>query len=205
MFIKGMEVGAVACNCYLVGCEETKKAIIIDPGAAPQAIINLIKSSGYTVETIVNTHGHVDHIGANNEVKKHTGAKLMIHRLDAKMLTSSAANFSMFMGNPVTSVGADQLLEEGDVVKVGQVELKVLHTPGHTPGGICLAANEVIFSGDTLFYGSIGRTDFPGGSYEALIGSIKAKLLPYPDNTVVYPGHGPATSIGFERQYNPFL
>lgn len=205
MFIKGMEVGAVACNCYLVGCEETKKAAIIDPGAAASAIINMIKSSGYVVETIINTHGHVDHIGANNEVKKHTGAKLMIHRLDAKMLTSSAANFSMFMGNPVTSAAADQLLDEGSIVKVGNLELKVLHTPGHTPGGICLVNDKVIFSGDTLFYGSIGRTDFPGGSYEALIKSIKDKLMIYPDETVVYPGHGPATSIAFERQYNPFL
>jgi len=205
MFIKGMEVGAVACNCYLVGCEETKKAIIIDPGAAGPTIINMIKSSGYTVETIVNTHGHVDHIGANNEVKKHTGARLLIHKLDAKMLTSSAANFSMFMGKPVTSAAADELLEEGSIVKAGNLELKVLHTPGHTPGGICLVADQVIFSGDTLFYGSIGRTDFPGGSYETLIKSIKDKLLAYPDETVVYPGHGPATSIAFERQYNPFL
>ncbi|MGE5379548.1 MAG: MBL fold metallo-hydrolase [Methylocystaceae bacterium] len=205
MFIKGMEVGAIASNCYLVGCEETKKAIIIDPGAAPNAIINMIKGSGYTVETIVNTHGHVDHIGANDEVKKFTGAKIVIHRLDAKMLTSSAANFSMFMGRPVTSGAADELLDEGDVVKAGNLELKVLHTPGHTPGGICLVADNVIFSGDTLFYGSIGRTDFPGGSYETLIRSIKDKLMVYSDDTVVYPGHGPATSIGFERQYNPFL
>lgn len=205
MFIKGMEVGSVACNCYLVGCEETKKAIIIDPGAAPQAIINMIKSSGYTVDTIVNTHGHVDHIGGNSEVKKFTGARLMIHKLDAKMLTSSAANFSMFMGRPVTSPAADELLEDGNIIKFGNLELKVLHTPGHTPGGICLAADGVIFSGDTLFYGSIGRTDFPGGSYETLIKSIKNKLMVFPDETVVYPGHGPATSIAFERQYNPFL
>lgn len=205
MFIKGMEVGTVACNCYLVGCEETKKAVVIDPGAAPSTIIDLIKTSGYTVETIVNTHGHVDHIGGNNEVKKFTGAKLLIHRLDAKMLTSAAANFSMFMGKPVTSVAADELLDEGSVVKVGNLELKVLHTPGHTPGGICLVADKVIFSGDTLFYGSIGRTDFPGGSYETLIKSIKEKLMVYSDDTVVYPGHGPVTSIAFERQYNPFL
>jgi len=207
MYIKGLEVGSGACNCYLVGCENTKRAIIIDPGDAPNAIINMIKDSGYTVEAIVITHGHVDHIGGINGVKKHTSAKLMIHRQDAKMLTSAAANFSMFMGKPVTSTAADELLDDGSVVKVGNLELKVLHTPGHTPGGICLASDtdKVIFSGDTLFYGSIGRTDFPGGSYDALIKSIKEKLLVYADETVVYPGHGTPTSIGFERQYNPFL
>jgi len=165
----------------------------------------MIRQSGYAVEYIINTHGHVDHIGANAEVKRATGAKLLIHKDDAKMLTSSAANFSLFMGHPVTSPAADELLAEGDEIKVGNLVLKVLHTPGHTPGGICLVHELTIFSGDTLFYGSIGRTDFPGGSYRTLIKSIKEKLMVFPDEAVVYPGHGPATSIGFERQYNPFL
>jgi glyoxylase-like metal-dependent hydrolase (beta-lactamase superfamily II) len=195
----------VAANCYLIGCEETKIGAIIDPGDAAKSIIKMIGDSGLKIEYIINTHGHVDHIGANKAVKDATGSKVLIHSQDAKMLTSSAANFSMFMGHPMTSAPADRLLEEGDVINVGNIALEVLHTPGHTPGGICLKTGNIVFSGDTLFYGSIGRTDFPGGSFKVLIKSIKEKLLVLPDETVVYPGHGTPTSIAFEKECNPFL
>ncbi|HHW61703.1 MAG TPA: MBL fold metallo-hydrolase [Syntrophomonadaceae bacterium] len=196
----------MAVNCYIVGCEETRQVAVIDPGGNPRAILAMLKQDNLQAQYIINTHGHIDHIGANGAVKEATGAKILIHPADAKMLTSTAANFSFLMGAKVTSPPADQFINDGDIIKIGNtVELEVIHTPGHSPGGVCLKTGDIIFVGDTLFYGSIGRTDFPGGSYKQLIHSIKTKLLIYPDETVCYPGHGPATTIGFERKHNPFL
>lgn len=206
MILKGLEINTVGVNCYIVGCEETKEAAVIDPGGNAQAVLKLLKKEGLKAVYIINTHGHVDHIGANRGVKEATGAKILIHEYDAKMLTSPVANFSFLMGGKVTSPEADQLLQEGDIIKVGNtVELEVIHTPGHSPGSICLKTGNIIFVGDTLFQGSIGRTDFPGGSYQQLVKNIKEKLLCYDDEVVCYPGHGPATTIGSERLHNPFL
>ncbi len=206
MILKGIEISAMAVNCYIVGCEETRQVAVIDPGGNPRAILAMLKQDNLQAQYIINTHGHIDHIGANGAVKEATGAKILIHPADAKMLTSTAANFSFLMGAKVTSPPADQFINDGDIIKIGNtVELEVIHTPGHSPGGVCLKTGDIIFVGDTLFYGSIGRTDFPGGSYKQLIHSIKTKLLIYPDETVCYPGHGPATTIGFERKHNPFL
>ena len=206
MILKGIEISAMAVNCYIVGCEETRQVAVIDPGGNPRAILAMLKQDNLQAQYIINTHGHIDHIGANRAIKEATDAKILIHPADAKMLTSTAANFSFLMGAKVTSPPADQFINDGDIIKIGNtVELEVIHTPGHSPGGVCLKTGDIIFVGDTLFYGSIGRTDFPGGSYKQLIHSIKTKLLIYPDETVCYPGHGPATTIGFERKHNPFL
>ena len=206
MILKGIEISTMAVNCYIVGCEETREVAVIDPGGNPKAILNLLKQDNLTAKYIINTHGHIDHIGANRSVKDATGAKILIHKDDAKMLVNPASNFSFLMGTKVTSPAADELIDEGDVIKLGNtVELEVIHTPGHSPGGICLKTGNVIFVGDTLFQGSIGRTDFPGGSHTMLIKMIKEKLLCYDDEIVCYPGHGPATTIGFERKNNPFL
>ncbi|MGI6468843.1 MAG: MBL fold metallo-hydrolase [Syntrophomonadaceae bacterium] len=206
MILKRVEVSSMAVNCYIVGCEETNEVAVIDPGGNARGILRVLESNGLKAVYIINTHGHIDHIGANRAIKDATGAKVLIHKNDAKMLTNAVSNFSFMMGRQVTSPPAEQFIDEGDIIKIGNtVELKVIHTPGHSPGGICLMTDNIIFSGDTLFYGSIGRTDFPGGSYRDLISNIKNKLLCYDDDVVVYPGHGPATTIGFERKRNPFL
>ncbi len=204
MLVECITVGWFAANCYVVGCPETREAMVIDPGDEAERILEVVDRLGVTVKYIVNTHGHVDHIGADLELKDRTGAPLCIHRLDAALLADPGRNLSSWT-NPLPPVAPGWLLEEGDVVEVGNLRFGVLHTPGHTPGGICLSGEGVVFSGDTLFAGSVGRSDFPGGSHAALIRSIKEKLLVLPGETVVYPGHGPTTTIGEERRSNPFL
>lgn len=204
MKIQSLVVGPVAANCYLLS-DEGGKGIVIDPGGDAPAILDTIRKEHITVEAILNTHGHSDHIAANDAVRNATGAPLYIHAADEHMLTDPRANLSLFMGGNVVSRPAEHHLKEGDILCVGAIALKVLHTPGHSPGGVCFAGEGVLFSGDTLFADSIGRTDFPGGSLPQLIGVIKEKLMALPDDTVVYAGHGPSTTIGRERQYNPYL
>lgn len=206
MILKGLEINTVGVNCYIVGCEETREAAVIDPGGNPKSVLNLLEQEGLKAVYIINTHGHIDHIGGNRGVKDATDAEILIHEADAKMLTNAVANFSFLFGGKVTSPPADKLLKEGDIIKIGNtVELEVIHTPGHSPGSICLKTEDIIFVGDTLFQCSVGRTDFPGGSHTQLIKNIREKLLCYDDDVVCYPGHGPATTIGFEKQHNPFL
>jgi hydroxyacylglutathione hydrolase len=206
MILKGLEIPAMGENCYIIGCEDTREAAVIDPGGNARDIVRILEQNHLKAIYIINTHGHIDHIAANSEVKDLTGAKILIHKADAPMLTDAGANYSFMFGTRIKSSPADQLLEDGDIIKIGNtVELQVIHTPGHSPGGICLKIGKIIFVGDTLFQGSIGRTDFPGGSYSQLIRNIKQKLFCYEDDVVCYPGHGPHTTIGFERKYNPFL
>lgn len=205
MKIIQMEVGHLGTNCYIIYCEQTLKAGVIDPGGNPEAIIAEINKANLQVEYIINTHGHADHIAANDGVKQATGAKVLIHPEDAGMLISAERNLSMYIGGGFVCQPADRLLEHNDTITIGSIELKVLHTPGHTPGGICLLADSLLFAGDTLFAESIGRTDFPGGSYRELITGIKQHLLPLDDTVKVLPGHGPETTIGWERTHNPFI
>jgi len=200
-----LEVGHLGTNCYIIFCSRTKEAAVIDPGGNSEEIIACLNREKLKVVAIINTHGHADHIAANGKIQQTTGAPVMIHQEDAKMLTSAHSNLSMFIGASVAFAPADRLLKDGDVVKVGDIELSIIHTPGHTPGGICLRANTVLFSGDTLFAQSVGRTDFPGGSTSTLIRSIQEKLMILPDETKVLPGHGPETTIGWERVHNPFI
>ncbi len=173
MFIKTLTVGPIQANCYILGCEETLEAIVIDPGDEADRILHALAESNLTARFIIDTHGHFDHVGANKRLKEVTGAPIFIHSLDAPMLSqlsSSAAAWGLAADN---SPGPDRELSDGDEVTFCNTDLKVIHTPGHTPGGISLYADDFVFVGDTLFAGSIGRTDFPGGSFQALKESIQ--------------------------------
>lgn len=205
MIIKKLEVGPIMANCFILGCENTKEAAVIDPGDDADRILMTLANENLTVKYLVNTHGHFDHVGANKRMKEVTGAPLAIHTEDVPMLSQlsrSAASFGLAAEN---SPEPDLLLHDGDTVTFGDITLKVIHTPGHSRGGICLYTKGHLFAGDTLFAGSIGRTDLPGGDYDTLIASIKEKLLALPDDTVVFTGHGPETTIANEKRMNPFL
>ena len=209
MILKMFTFGMYLTNCYVVGCEETKEAIVIDPGfdrdREAKEVLDFIEQNDLHVNYIVNTHGHADHTAGNGIIKKATGALILIHEDDAIMLTTVAKTLSMVFGLRVTSPPADRTLHEGNVIQVGRINLVVLHTPGHSRGGISLLGENFVFPGDTLFAGSIGRTDFPGASFEEIMQSIKTKLVTLPDHFKVYPGHGPVTTIGEEKKHNPFL
>jgi len=207
VFIRTLEVTGFFTNCYLVACEETGEAAVIDPGGEAERILKAVAERQLKVRYIINTHGHIDHVGANARVKEATGAQILIHAADAPYLLDERRNLLLYLPEARGSLApADRTLEEGEVISLGTtVRLTVLHTPGHTPGGICLVGDGLIFTGDTLFAGSIGRTDLPGGSYAELLRSIREKLLVYPDETIIYPGHGPSSTLGAERATNPFL
>ncbi len=205
MIIKKLSVGPIMANCFILGCEQTKEAVVIDPGDDADRILMELAKAELKVKYLIDTHGHFDHVGANKRMKEVTGATLAIHPDDASMLSQlsrSAASFGLAAEN---SPEPDMLLNDGDKVTFGSITLTVIHTPGHSRGGICLYTEGHLFAGDTLFAGSIGRTDLPGGDYDTLIASIKEKLLHLPDDTTVYTGHGPETTLLNEKQMNPFL
>lgn len=198
-------VGALETNSYILH-DDRGNAAIIDPGADPEIILSKVIDKSLQVDHIILTHGHFDHIGGVAAIKEKTGAKIAIHREDEEMLRDSYKNLSYAMGTDYRLEGADRILEEGDTIEIGKHELYVFHTPGHTKGGICLLLKDVaIFTGDTLFMYSIGRTDFYGGDHNTLIKSIKEKIMPLDDNLIVYSGHGPASTVGDERLGNPYI
>jgi hydroxyacylglutathione hydrolase len=205
LIIKELVVGPLMANCFIFGCDETKEAVVIDPGGDADRILFSLADSGLKVKYIINTHGHFDHVSANGKIKNATGADILIHPLDASMLGSLSTNAAIFGISVENSPPCDQTIEEGDTVSFGKITLKVLHTPGHTPGGISLYTDKIVFVGDTLFAGSIGRTDFPGGDFNTLISSIRTKLFKMDDDVRVLSGHGPETSIGSEKRFNPFV
>ena len=192
-------------NCFILGCEKTKEAAVIDPGADTHKILLLLADLNLKLKYIINTHGHFDHVAGNKKLKDATGAKLIIHPLDEPMLAMIATTAASWGLSGENSPPPDRTVEEGETISFGEITLKVIHTPGHSRGGISLYTDGVAFVGDTLFAGSIGRTDFPGGDYGTLIASIKDKLFALGDDVRVYTGHGPATSIGLEKRVNPFV
>lgn len=200
-----MPVGPLQTNAYLLGCERTKKCLVIDPGGEGERILHKANLDGFKLEKIINTHGHYDHIGANYVIKEETGAQIYIHEADKEFLEDESLCLSSWVPNAQKLVSADFLLKEGDVITLGDIVLEVIHTPGHTPGCISLKGHGFLFTGDTLFAGSIGRTDLPGGDYKMIIKSLKEKLAPLDDSLFVYPGHGPKSNLGYEKKNNPFF
>jgi len=205
MILRTLVVGPIQANCYILGCERTREAAVIDPGGDSDKILITLAKDKLRCVYIINTHGHFDHSAENRRLKEVTGAQLLIHRGDAPMILHQGANGRSWGMNVDNSPPPDRYLEEGDIVTFGDISLKVLHTPGHSSGGISLFSDKMVFVGDTLFAGSIGRTDFPGGDYEGLIRNVRQKIFPLGDDVVVYPGHGPKTTVGREKRTNPFF
>lgn len=208
MVIRQLMVGTMAVCCYIVSCPKTGKAAIVDPGGDEELILAEVKKAGLKVEYIICTHGHPDHVCGNRRIKEATGAAIVMHSADAAFFGRREVReyFSMLGLEPSPPV--DRLVEDGDVIEIGEEKLEVIHTPGHTPGGICLLCGPDLITGDTLFVGGIGRTDFPGGSHQELMDSIRTRLMALPDDTVVWPGHGyggKKSTIAEELRTNPYL
>lgn len=207
MIFDSLEVGPLGVNCFILGCEESHEGVIIDAGGDEKKIIAAAERLDLKITHVINTHGHFDHVGANRAVRDYFNADLLIHADDAAML-SRAANIARGYGIPgENSPEPDKFLTDGMVITFGKYSMTVLHTPGHSPGGCCLyiETEKKIISGDTLFADSIGRTDLAGGSHEQLLKSVRTRLFFLPDDVVVYPGHGPETTIGHEKRFNPYF
>jgi hydroxyacylglutathione hydrolase len=208
MHIKQMTVGMMGVCCYILSCEETGEGLIVDPGGNEDEILAACKSGNITVKYIVNTHGHPDHVCGNRYLKDATSAKIVMHAADADFFGQERVEqFFSQLGLP-PSPPVDKRVTDGDVIDFGRESLEVIHTPGHTPGGMCLYSKPHLFTGDTLFAGGVGRTDFPGGSTQELLQSIKERLLTLPPDTIVWPGHGyggERSTIAQEKSSNPFL
>ncbi|MEX5284366.1 MBL fold metallo-hydrolase [Selenomonas sputigena] len=198
-------VGSLGVNCYILYNEKDHLGVAIDPGGDGEILLRYLEDKKIELIAILNTHAHVDHIGAVDFLRDKTGARFYVHEADAPMLSDSKLNLSAFMGMPIVTRPADVLLHDGEVLNFGDIKLTVLHTPGHSPGSVCYLLEDRLFSGDTLFAGSVGRTDFPGASMEELLHSLHEKIMGLPEALPVYCGHGPSTSVGYEKQCNPYL
>ncbi len=205
MIIEKLTVGPLLENCYIVADELTKEGVIIDPGDDAERILRTVESLGLTIGKIVNTHAHVDHVCAVQDVKDALGATFYLHPAEQMHLPRLLESAAMFGISRARVPVVDHALGDGDVIEFGSYELRAVHTPGHTPGHCVLIAGNDVFCGDLIFAGSIGRTDFPGGDYETIVMSLESAILTLPDKARLHPGHGPETTVAVEREYNPFL
>jgi hydroxyacylglutathione hydrolase len=205
MFLETVVVGPLQENSYVVACEDAREAVIIDPGAEAERIYQVITLQGFKLKYVLNTHGHIDHIGGVAEIVAKTGVPFLLHEADLYLIEEINRDpLQMFFQIKIPP-RPTRFLHDGDIIPVGKLEMQVLHTPGHTPGSVCFLTDKTLFSGDTLFANGVGRTDFPGGSHEHLLQSIREKLFVLDDDVRVYSGHGSVTTIGNERQFNLFL
>jgi hydroxyacylglutathione hydrolase len=207
MILKSLVVGPLAANCYIIGDGKTNEGVIIDPGGDAERILQVVKETGLVMRFIIATHGHFDHCAAMKMLKEELGCDFLLHKNDlffVQRSKKSALNWGIVIEQ---APDPDRFVEDGDILTCGTIEMRILHTPGHSPGGICIyiPAEKLLFSGDTLFYGSVGRTDFDGGSMQELVTSIKEKLYTLPDDTILYTGHGENTTIGDEKRHNMFV
>jgi hydroxyacylglutathione hydrolase len=205
LVVDQMSVGPLQVNCFIVTCRKTKEAMVIDPGEEGERILHVAEKQDLKIRKVVNTHGHFDHIGANLHIVEKTGAELLIHADDLPLLQNARSHAEVYGLSVAASPEPDRLLGQGDTFQVGELSFRVFHVPGHSPGGICLLTEGHLFVGDVLFSGSIGRTDLPGGDFDSLVEGVRERLFALPDETIVHPGHGPDTTIGRERQINPFV
>ncbi len=205
MHIYKFTVGNFAVNNYLVHPEDSNQALLIDAGEDPEPVLNTIRQKKLNLLYLINTHGHGDHIAGNDAILRETGARLLVHELDAPYLQDPTLNLSALLGFKLRSPEPDELLKEGDIIQLDPLQFRVLHTPGHTPGHISLICEQHAFVGDLIFEGSVGRTDLPFASTDQLMDSIRRKIYTLPDDTVLHPGHGPDTRVGTEKQHNPFV
>ena len=205
MIIKNVVVGPLEVNCYIIGCEDTEEAAIIDPGDNADEIISILEKEGLKPKFIINTHAHFDHIGGVKTIQDHFDIDFFLHKDDLFLVDNANEQATAFGLKPIPKPEVNKYVNNGEKISLGNMSVTVIHTPGHSPGCVCYYLDNKVFVGDTLFASSIGRTDLPGGSYETLINSIKEKLFPLGDGTIVYPGHGPSTTIENEKKNNPFL
>lgn len=199
-----VECGSIAENCTVLMCKSSKKGVIFDPGDTPERVIKAVEEMGCTPEVILNTHGHYDHIGAVEKLREHYNIGIKAHKKEADYFVDPDKNFSSYGGRRI-SFELDGFVKEGDIIKVGELEISVLDTPGHTLGGVCYLVDDLLIAGDTIFAGSIGRSDLYGGNQDTLLDSIALKIAPLPDKTKIIPGHGRTTDVGSEKRFNPFL